>query len=383
MVVPSSDPNTDLSERLHVRIERDGPISFRDWMQAALYDEREGYYCRLDRIPQGRAGDYRTAPESSPLFAATFARYFSKLFAELFLEMGSPAAWTIFEAGAGGGEFAHGVLKSLQAHYPEVFAATTYVIDEVSADARSRSAARVSEFGDRVTFRSLADVAEPAVVGIVFSNELIDAFPVHRVIMRNGRFRELCVGLDRNDFVWVERNPDERVAEYYGRVDLQLSEGQIAEINLEAEEFISRAAGLFAHGYLVTVDYGAERGELLDSPDRFNGTLRAFHRHHLITNALARPGEQDLTTTVDWTQIKEAGRQAGLRAVRLERLDRFLLSEGLLQRLSEMLAQTQDQVEALRLSTNAREMIMPHGLAASFQVLVQEKLSLASREVLR
>ena len=94
MVIPSSDIKTGLSERLRARIERDGPISFRDWMQAALYDEREGYYCRLDRVPQGRAGDYRTAPESSPLFAATFAWYFSKLFAELFLEMGSPPAWT-------------------------------------------------------------------------------------------------------------------------------------------------------------------------------------------------------------------------------------------------------------------------------------------------
>jgi SAM-dependent MidA family methyltransferase len=92
-----------------------------------------------------------------------------------------------------------------------------------------------------------------------------------------------------------------------------------------------------------------------------------------MPNPLAAPGEQDLTTTVDWTQIKEAGERAGLRVVRLERLDQFLLSEGLLQRLSEMLAHTHDQVEAVRLSTGAREMIMPHGLAASFQVLVQEK----------
>ena len=366
-------PDVSIAERLRAGIERDGPISFHDWMQAALYDEREGYYCRLDRIPQGRAGDYRTATETSPLFAATFAWYFSKLFAELFFEMGSPPAWTIFEAGAGGGEFAHGVLKSLQSHHPEVFLATSYVIDEVSAEARARSATRVSEFGDRVMFRSLPEVAEPAVVGIVFSNELIDAFPVHRVVMRNGKLRELCVGLDQTDFVWVESDPDETVAEYCGRIELRLSEGQIAEINLEAEEFISRAAGLFAHGYLITVDYGAERSELLNSPGSFNGTLRAFHRHHLITNALARAGEQDLTSTVDWTQIKEVGRRAGLRAVRLERLDQFLLSEGLLQRLSEMLSQTQDQVEALRLSTSAREMIMPHGLAASFQVLVQEK----------
>ena len=379
MVIPSSDISTGLGERLRARIERDGPISFRAWMQAALYDGREGYYCRLDRIPQGRAGDYRTAPETSPLFAATFARYFARLFSDL----GSPPAWTIFEAGAGGGEFAQRILKSLQAHYPEVFSATSYVIDEVSPATRGRASARLSEFAERLTFRRFDEINHPAIVGIVFSNELIDAFPVHRVMMRNGRPRELCVGSDENKFIWVERDPDEDVAEYCERAELRLAEGQIAEINLDAERFLSRAAGLFARGYVITVDYGAERNGLLDSPDRFNGTLRAFHRHHLVDDVLARPGEQDLTTTVDWTQIEEAGTRAGLRAVRLERLDKFLISEGLPGILSEMLAQAQDQVEALRLSTSAREMIVPHGLAASFQILVQEKLALASRDVLR
>ena len=118
---------------------------------------------------------------------------------------------------------------------------------------------------------------------------------------------------------------------------------------------------------------------LLNSADRFNGTC-GFPSS--TREPFRAPGEQDLTTTVDWTQI-EAGSRAGLRAVRLERLDQFLLSEGLPQRLFEMVAETKDQVEALRLSTSAREMIMPHGLAASFQVLVQEKLGLASRDVLR
>jgi SAM-dependent MidA family methyltransferase len=363
-----------LSTRLRARIERDGPITFHDWMQAALYDEHEGYYCRPGLVRQGRAGDYRTAPESSPLFAATFAWYFSKLFADLFSALGSPPSWTIFEAGAGGGEFAHGILKSFRENYPEVFSATSYIIDEVSAATRRRAEERLSEFAERLTFQRLSEIDTPAIGGIGFSNELIDAFPVHRVIMRNGRLKELCVGLDGPDFVWIEREPTPSVVEYCQRIDLRLADGQVAEINLAAEEFISRAAGLFDRGYLITVDYGAERNELLDSPDRFEGTLRAFHRHQLIDNILARPGEQDLTTTVDWTQIKEAGRRSGLREIRFERLDQFLLSEGHTV-LYEMLTRTQDQVEALRLSTSAREMIMPHGLAASFQVLVQEKLS--------
>jgi SAM-dependent MidA family methyltransferase len=360
--------NEPLTVRLRAQIERAGPMRFRDWMQAALYDESDGYYCRPGQVRQGRAGDYRTAPETSPLFAATFASYFSKLFARL----GSPPTWTIFEAGAGSGEFAHGVLKTLKDFYPEVFSATSYVIDEISPATRQRVQERLAEFDECVTFQRLSEIDQPAKAGISFSNELIDALPVHRVIMRDGELLELCVGLSGEEFVWVEGEPAEQVAEYCSRIRLRLSEGQIVEVNLDAEEYISRAARLFDRGFLITVDYGAERSELLDSPDRFEGTLRAFRRHQLIQNVLASPGEQDLTTTVDWTQIKDAGWRAGLRATSFERLDQFLLSEGLTV-LSELLSHAADGVDALCLSTSAREMIMPTGMAASFQVLVQEK----------
>src|SRR5882757_1006613 len=149
----SADPiikNDSLAARLRARVERDGPINFRDWMAAALYDERDGYYCRPGPGRQGRSGDYRTAPETSPLFAATFAWYFSKLFADSLFELGPTPAWTIFEAGAAGGEFAHVVLKSLSENYPEVFAGTTYMIDEVSLAERRRASVRLAEFGDHV-----------------------------------------------------------------------------------------------------------------------------------------------------------------------------------------------------------------------------------------
>ncbi len=133
-----------LAERLRARIRRAGAITFRDWMEAALYDEHDGYYFRRDLKRWGRAGDYRTAPERSPLFAATFASYFAKLYEEL----GAPPDWTIFEAGAGSGDFAYGVLQTLQRDYPHAFSATRYVIDEASMDARERASLRLSEFAD-------------------------------------------------------------------------------------------------------------------------------------------------------------------------------------------------------------------------------------------
>lgn len=365
----SLDP---LAERLRARISQQGPITFRQWMAAALYDQRDGYYCRADRTPQGHAGDYRTAPETSPLFAATFAFYFSKLFADLKW----PPSLTIFESGAGSGEFAHGVLNSLRTNSPEVLAVTNYVIDEVSPPARRRAAARLAEFSDRVTFRRLVDIDTPATAGIVFSNEVLDAFPVHRVIKRDGNLRELCVALNQNsDFVWVQCDLEKSVAEYCERAGINLSEGQIAEINLDAEQFVARAAGLLDRGYVVTVDYGAERNDLLGDPNRHQGTLRSFRRHQLIDDVLARPGEQDLTTTIDWTQIKETGDRFGLRTLRLERLDQFLLGQGLISLLMEMTTSTHDSAEALQLTTSSRELILPTGLAASFQVCVQERVA--------
>jgi len=108
------DHTAPLAERLREWIGREGALSFRDWMSAALYDEHQGYYLRRDVTRWGRAGDYRTSPERSPLFAATFAKYFATLYEEL----NAPPTWTIFEAGAGAGHFAHDVLASLRRDSP-------------------------------------------------------------------------------------------------------------------------------------------------------------------------------------------------------------------------------------------------------------------------
>src|SRR5881296_2065251 len=122
-----------LTEQLRAQIRRNGPISFHDWMRAALYDQAYGYYYRAHRIRQGRTGDYRTAPETSPLFAATFAGFFR----QLFVKLRSPNQWTICEVGAGNADFAFDVLSTLAKFDPAVFDATRYVIDEVSPPACS------------------------------------------------------------------------------------------------------------------------------------------------------------------------------------------------------------------------------------------------------
>lgn len=360
-----------LAERLRARIRREGAITFHDWMRAALYDADAGYYCRRDLPRWGREGDYRTSPERSPLFASTFARYFATLYEEL----RAPEVLTIMEAGAGAGHFAAGVLETLQRYFPSVFAATRYVIDEASPDARRFTELRLRPFTERVEFRRLGELETPLKAGIIFANELLDSFPVHRVLLRDGKLYELYVGLDETEaFCWIEREPSTaRLMEYFECIGVRLGEGQIAEINLEAQDWIARAASILGCGYLITVDYGAEAAALYQASHHPQGTLRAFHRHQFGDDPLARPGEQDLTTSVDWTHLKRAGEQAGLHLLSFERQDAFLLRAGLLDQMEIMTTAMHSEAEALSLRSSARELILPGGMSESFQVLVQKQ----------
>jgi len=363
-----------IAERLRERIKREGPITFRDWMDSALYDEYEGYYRRHDRQRWGREGDYRTSPERSSLFAATFARHFAGLYGEL----GRPPEWTIVEVGAGDGEFAYGVLETLQRRFPEVFSATRYVIDEAGAGSISRIRERLEPFSGRVRFESLDDTGSIE-TGIIFSNELLDAFPVHRVTILEGRLREFYVAVNESeDFVWRPGPPSTPgLDKFLKAFAVQLKEGQVVEVNLAIEKWLGLAAEKLSSGYVITVDYGAEGVDLYGSPEHFEGTLRAFHRHQLVEDVLSRPGEQDITTSVDWTHVKRVGEQLGLATIDFERQDRFLLRAGLLEELEMQLLHVTSDAERLRLTTNAREMILPNGMASSFQVLVQEKKQMA------
>lgn len=362
---------TPLAERLREKIEREGAISFRDWMAAALYDEQEGYYCRADRKRWGRdGGDYRTSPERAPLFAATFASYFATLYEAL----GSPTQWTILEGGPGAGDFARVVLETLESEHPRVFQATRYCLNEISSEACARIRENLIGFTDRIEFcdHDLRNLS--CETAVIFSNELLDALPVHRVRMRDGQLRELCMALDEaGNFAWCEQEPTTpRLEEHFSRLNVALAEGQIAEVNLAAEAWIGQAAATLKRGYVVTVDYGTEAEELFQSPQRRDGTLRGFRAHRFVADVLAQPGEHDLTTTINWTHIKQAGEAVGLETISLERQDEFLLRAGLLDQLERLAAQQSGEAASLRLRLGAREMILPEGMSRSFQVLLQK-----------
>jgi SAM-dependent MidA family methyltransferase len=336
-------------------------------MKAALYDPEGGYYQRSDRLRWGREGDYRTSPERSELFAATFARYFAGLYDEL-------EEFRIIEWGAGDGTFAAGVLHTLRDQFPAVFEATQYVIHELSDDACARARERLAEFRDRLQFCS--DWSSfPAGSGIFFSNELLDAFPVHRVIKNDQGLSEFYVTLDRDDnFAWstgpLSKSRLEQICIDYLP---PLAVGQSIEINLEIEDWFAGVAGKLENGFVITVDYGDEAQELYDPLLRPHGTLRGFSRHGFVDDVLAQPGENDISSTVDWTLVKRVGKSCGFDVVDFASQDKFLLNAGLLEQLEYRLSCAETESEKLSLTTSAREMILPGGMASSFQVLVQSR----------
>ncbi len=356
-----------LAERLKDLIRREGAISFHDWMKAALYDPVGGYYQRSDRTRWGREGDYRTSPERSELFAATFAHYFVRLSDEL-------GDLTIAEFGAGDGSFAAGVLSTLREQFPSIFDRARYIVYDVSDDARSRARERLVEFADRVQFYSdweLVSINR----GIYFANELFDAFPVHRVLKTEDGLSEFYVTVDTSgDFRWTTGPlSTPRLTEFCSTYSPELGNGQIIEINLAIDDWLAQVAAKLEKGFVITVDYGAEAAELYDPIQRPEGTLRGFSRHGFVDDLLAEPGECDLTTSINWTQVKTAGETWGFEVVEFTSQDKFLLNTGLLDQLEYRLSKAETEGEKTALTIGAREMILPGGIASSFQVLVQKR----------
>jgi SAM-dependent MidA family methyltransferase len=359
-----------LAEELAARIRKEGKITFRDWMDAALYHPTLGYYNRADLKRWGREGDYRTSPERSDLFAATLARYFVSLFAR----MRAQPPFQIVEFGAGNGMFAAGVLNTLKTDHPQIFDSTNYVILESSNDSQTRAAVELEAVIDHVMFVGPTDL-DTIHSGIVFSNELLDAFPVHRIRKVDGQLKELYVGLDSSEqFIWLlDELSSDAVQEFCVQFLPELAADQTVEVNLGIADWFRLVDEKLVNGYVVTIDYGADAEDLYHQPARHNGTLRAFSRHAFVDDLLSEPGAYDITSTVNWSCVMGQGKQYGFEVEEFEQLDKFLLKAGVLQELETWIASARSDSERVQLTTAAREMVLPGGMASSFQVLVQRR----------
>jgi len=272
----------ELDGLLRQRIATEGPLSFAEVMRLALYHPACGYYTRLRGF--GASGDFVTSPELHPLFGLLLARQVDDLWAEL----GRPARLRVLEIGGGTGALARSLLDGLTCR-------VEYVIDEPSPSLRARQADP----------RLSSDAA--GVFDLVLANEVLDAQPVHRLVMRDRRLREMRV--DR-DLRWVETAAPPEAEAYFQRLGMWPPEGGVAEINLQLDGWTRAAAGrLASRGMLLVLDYGYPAEQLFG---RGQGTLLTYYRHTLGSDPLVRLGEQDISAHVDFTTLATAAHAAGL-----------------------------------------------------------------------
>ena len=316
-------------------IERAGPIPFARFMELALYHPVHGYYRSATARP-GRGGDFLTAPEAHPIFGRAIARHVD----DAWRALGRPDGFTIRELGAGSGALAAAILSGLAADRSDLAAIARYRPVEVEP-------ARLDELRDRLAAGGVADRLEPddgaPIVGIVIANEVLDALPTHRVIGRGGRLREILVGWRDGAFVDVEDElSTPALAERLAAEEIQLVDGQLAEICLAVDSWVAGVATGLARGLVLLIDYGHPAAELYDGARRPAGTLAAYYAHRVHGDPYRAIGRQDLTAHVDITAVKRAATAAGLDHLGTTTQGKFLAALG----AGELLVHLQSGPEA-------------------------------------
>lgn len=334
-----------LHEIIASEIQHHGWISFARFMELALYHPEYGYY-EKDNGAIGRAGDFYTSVSVGGLFGEILAFQFAEWLTSISLMTeGLPSAATaeketihpttfdnprttphyIVECGAHDGQLAFDILSWLRKRRPGLFDDLQYWIVEPSTHRESLQQSKLAGFSGHVAWiQDWTEFPAGGVDGTVFSNELLDAFPVHRVGWNatKKKWFEWGVGLGSGAFLWQKapsnQTEDRRALERMEAMNLPvalldvLPDGFTTEVTIGAESWWKNASMALARGKLVTLDYGLTT-EAFFSPERANGTLRAYREHRIVDDPLANPGEQDLTAHVNFSFLRSVGEKAGLQ----------------------------------------------------------------------
>jgi SAM-dependent MidA family methyltransferase len=298
----ASDPA--LLEAIRAEIAATGPLTFARFMEIALYDPARGYYRGAVARP-GRAGDFLTAPEASPIFGRTLARFARGVHTAI----GAPATFAIREHGAGTGALAIPLVEALLGggSPPD---AIRYLVDEIEP---ARSEAIRAALADRPEVAVEPDGGRP-IDGLVIANEVLDALPTHRVVRRGAALREIFVGL-RPDGLLADVEAEPSTPALADRLDaeaIELADGQRGEVCLALDGWVGRAAAALGHGVLLLIDYGHPAADLYDPRRRAAGTLATYQGHQVGDDPYRAVGRQDLTAHVDVTAVERAAVAAGL-----------------------------------------------------------------------
>ena len=315
-------PETEIRRR----IRETGPIPFAEFMELALYWPAGGYYSGRPAAaaPFGPAGDYYTSPLAHPAFGALLA---IQLYQGWQL-LDYPHPFVVAEWGAGNGLLSRDIIAAA-AQLPNGFSnSLRYLCLDRCHAADSADETGIAAGTARIT---AAGLPLRGLRGVILSNELLDAFPVHQVKMEGGQLREVYIAIDDSgnltEILAAPSTP--ALAARLAELNIRLAEGQTAEINLQLDDWAEEVAAALDAGFVLTIDYGRPAAELYDYQRRPRGTLTTYYRHTQTDAPLRNIGRQDLTAQVDFTAVVNAGRRAGLTPLNLATQGQFLRNLGL------------------------------------------------------
>jgi SAM-dependent MidA family methyltransferase len=360
-----------LKEILSKRIVKQGRITFAEYMAACLYEPGLGYYTSPGR-KVGTEGDFYT----SISVHAAFGRVIAREIAQMWRIMEKPDSFTLVECGAGHGRLACDIMDYLAQREPDFYRIITLVLIEKEPTLEAAQRELLKAHAGKLAWLSPETLAtgQFSFSGCLYSNELLDALPVHRVIMTEAGLKEIFVTVNDDEFAEVTAEPSTpALAEYLDTLGITLHPGKEAEINLAATGWLLSAATALQHGFILTIDYGYPAEELF-APHRRRGTLLCYHRHQIEENPYIRLGEQDITSHVDFTTLIRQGERFGLKPEWFGEQYRFLLSTGILDEINEMEGSDASGEEKLRLRLALKRLIMPEGgMGDTFRILIQSK----------
>ena len=357
---------TPLARELLQRIRAQGRIPFAEFMRQCLYHRAWGYYSRAEAR---RFADFYTSVDVHPIFARLLARQL----AEMWDRLGRPEKFWAVEAAAGTGRLAAQFLDFAARELGEFYRAVCYVAVESSAARRAAHAAALAPHLSAGRACSAAELPSQIACGCIFSNELLDALPVHRVVVERGELREIYVGSD-GEALREEPGPLStlEIATFFREQGVTLREGQQAEAGLDACRWLAEAGARLGRGFVLTVDYGNEAAELYNERHH-RGTLLAYARHTVSEDFLRSPGEQDLTAHVSFTALERWGRRSGLEPAGCVTQLELLVAMGRVNEFADLHEPGASELERIRARLLLKTLIHPEGMGETFRVFIQHK----------
>lgn len=323
------------------KIQQLGKITFAEFMRVALYHHSDGYYSAQRN---NLADDYYTSPRAHPAFAALIATHLRHLWTLL----GRPKPYDVVEIGSGAGV--------------------------LGCDVKSYTSNKLEKFSDSLRYVS-SDLSETelpmGITGCVVSNELLDAFPVHRFQIVNGEVKEIYVTLSGNDFCEVVDEPStDQLTDRLTDLGIRVPEGHRGEINLGIQPWFDRVSKIIERGFLITIDYGYEGDPYYQN--RPNGTLQTYWQHTQGVTPYTNVGKQDITAHVEFTSVINIGRAFGFQPLTFMSQGQYLKNLGIDGWIEDLRRSEYVPQEKEANLFGMRDLIRPDGLGA-FKVLIQYK----------